>query len=127
MALDGYEIEAGRKLRVCTVPELLRERAEVKKSDRIGVGKKKEVPPQAAMPIRRPNQPGARRGGRGGLGVRRGGVGLSGARTKDDGVARQADRERGGAATAPGGKKSNADFKAMLPKVSEGNGEDKIK
>lgn len=93
LALDGHEIEAGRKLRVGTIAELFKEKPETK-SDKIGTAKKKDAPLQGMMPIRRPNQPGARRGGRGGLGFKRG----------------------GGEGTAGGGPKSNADFKAMLLK-----------
>ena len=93
LALDSHEIEAGRKLRVGTVAELFKEKPEIK-SDKIGAPKKKDAPLQGTMPIRRPNQPGARRGGRGGLGFKRG----------------------VGEGTAGGGPKSNADFKAMLLK-----------
>lgn len=99
LALDGYEIEAGRKLRVGTVAELFKEKPEFK-SDKIGAPKKKDAPLQGTMTIRRPNQPGARRGGKGGLGFKRGGVAPN----------------REGEGTAGGGPKSNADFKAMLLK-----------
>ena len=63
LIFDGYEIEPGRKLRVGAVPELLREKPEFK-TDKIGGPRKKNAPLEPAMPIRRPNQPGARRGGR---------------------------------------------------------------
>ena len=123
LALDGHEIESSRKLRVGTVPEMLREKAEVK-SDRIGGAKKKESAAslQSSMPIRRPTQPGTRRGGRGGLGAKRGGVGLNGSRTTGDGAGKDVaingsgeDHEEEGKEAA-GKAKSNADFKAMFLK-----------
>lgn len=123
LALEGHEIEPNRKLRVGTVSEMLRDKAEVK-SDRLGAPRKKDnaAALQTSMPIRRPTQGGARRGGRGGLGIRRGGVGLSGSRATHDGAGKDAPmngteedhgegKER--AATKP---KSNADFKAMFLK-----------
>lgn len=121
LAFDGHEIEPGRKLRVGTVPELLRQKEEYK-SDRIHAPKKADASTlQSSMPIRRPNQPGAKRGGRGGLGVKRGGVGLSGSRGTEDGAGGVApngpSQEQSGEDTAAGGKaKSNADFKAMFLK-----------
>ena len=118
LALEGFEIQPGRTLRVGTVAELFKEKAEIK-SDKIGQGKKKrDAPLQAAVPIRRPNQPGARRGGRGGLGVKRGGVGLGGARaTNDDaGKGALADADADGEESVAQGAKSNADFKAMFLK-----------
>ena len=87
LALDGHEIEGGRKLRVGTVPELMNEKAEVKS--------KKDALLQPTMPIRRPNQPGSKRGGRGGLGFKRG---------------------DSGATSSLGAAKNNADFKAMFLK-----------
>ena len=121
LALDGYEIEPDRNLRVGTVPEMLREKAELK-SDRRGYSKKKEDPAslRSAMPIRRPAQPGVRRGGRGGLGVKRGGVGLSGARATDGESGRStatngtAEDQDGEGKDAAGKAKSNADFKDMF-------------
>ena len=123
LALDGYEIEPNRNLRVGTVPEMLREKAELK-VDRLGYSKKKEDPAslRSAMPTRRPAQPGARRGGRGGLGVKRGGVALSGARATDDEAGRSsamngtAEDPDGEGKEAAGKAKSNADFKAMFLK-----------
>lgn len=75
---------------------------------------------QAAGPIKRPAQPGASRGRRGGLGVKRGGVGLSGARGHD-GVGQGQrkdgeDVEMSGNPDGQGKAKSNADFKAMFLK-----------
>lgn len=114
LALDGYEIEGGRKLRVGTVQELMQEKAEVK-SDKIGAPKKKDAPLQPAMPIRRPNQPGAKRGGRGGLGFKRGGVGLGGSGATS-GSGQKATPNGHGEGTTAEAAKSNADFKAMFLK-----------
>ena len=109
LALDGYEIEPGRSLKVGTVPEMLREKAEVK-STRIGGPRRKDASTtlQSSMPIRRPNQPGVKRGGRGGLGVKRGGVGHS---IVTNGAPEDTDMDAAG-----GGAKSNSDFKAMFLK-----------
>ena len=115
LALDGHEIESGRKLRIGTVAELLREKAEVK-SDKISAPKTKDAPLQAATSIRRPTQPGGRRGGKGGLGFKRGGVGLGGSRVTNDGSGREVGQNGEGEAHAVAGLKSNADFKAMLLK-----------
>ena len=127
LALDGHEIEPNRKLRVSTVPEMLREKAEVK-SSRIGdVPKKKQHTAsllQPSIPIRRPAQPGSRRGGRGGLGVKRGGVGLSGERGTGDGAGKEAavngsGEDHHGEEEGPERSvkaKSNADFQAMFLK-----------
>ncbi|KAI9755274.1 MAG: hypothetical protein M4579_004339 [Chaenotheca gracillima] len=90
LGIDGFEISPGRNIKVGSVKELLDSKSEFK-SDRITVGKKKEGNPSAKPglglqqtgPISRPAQPGARRGGRGGLGIKRGGVGLGGKRAGD--------------------------------------------
>ena len=75
LGLHGYEIVPGRSLRVGTVPEMLREKAEIK-TDKIQIGQAKKnssVPTPARLqpsgPIRRPGQ---RAGRRGGLGQRSG-------------------------------------------------------
>ena len=129
LALDGHAIEPNRPLRVATVPEMLKERAEVK-STRIGdAKKKKEKDPRqqpAMIPIRRPTQPGARRGGgRGGLGVKRGGdtsrrPTTSDAAGKEKEVALNGSSEEGHEGEeglgGSGKAKSNADFKAMFLK-----------
>ena len=106
LALDGYEIQPGRRLRVGTVAELLAEKAEVKR-DKIGAPKKIAAQLQAPMLIRRPGQPGGRRGGKGGLGFRRGGVGLGGKESAPDGQGEGHPNEA---------VKSNADFKAKFLK-----------
>lgn len=109
---------------------MLRQAAEVK-VDRIvaGGGKgrqekdegaKKGAMLQAVEPIKRPAQPGARRGGRGGLGLKRGGGGLSGVRAQDGaGLGREhegEDVQMNGDTDVKGKAKSNADFKAMFLK-----------
>ena len=108
LAFEGYEIVPGRRLRVGSVPEMLREKAEIK-VDKIQVGKAKKEPKiqngsvglQSAGPIKRPGQQGGRRGGLGqkkGLGFPR--STRSDGSTADDGTL--------------GGGKSNDDFRAML-------------
>lgn len=114
LGLEGHEIAPGRLIITGTVQEMNHHKAEYR-SDKIAVGaaaNSTSASLQSSAPIRRPNQPGARRGGRGGLGMKRGGVGLSGDRAKGDG-------EMNGTGTGDGqeeqGKaKSNADFKAMF-------------
>ena len=130
LGLEGLEIASGRKIGVGSVSEMLAQKAEWR-TDRIGVTSKKEkdkignaatLPPTA--PVRRPNQPGARRGGRGGLGFKRGGVGLSGSRGTQDGAGAAAGNGRisgdgddvGNAGGQEAKAKSNADFKAMFLK-----------
>ena len=95
------------------------------RSDRITVGaaaKTTNAQLQGPAPIRRPGQPGTRRGGKGGLGIKRGGVGLSGSRATNDsegkdvemnGTKEDEEKEKGKA-------KSNADFKAMFLKKDVG-------
>ena len=139
LALDGKEIAPGRAVRVETVGEMMKQKAEWKR-DRIVVGGvKKESGAKATPtllptgPIKRPVQPGGRRGGRGGLGIKGGGVGLSGSRAatgsnlavKEELVGEGAmdvdkmeDREE---KAERGGKKSNSDFKAMFLKGKETN------
>ena len=106
LALDGYEIQAGRRLRVGTVADLYEEKAEVKR-DKIGASKKNAAPLQPAMPIRRPGQTIGRRGGKGGLGFKRGGLGSSVKEPAPEG-------QREGHSTEA--VKSNADFKAKFLK-----------
>ena len=119
LGLEGHEIAPERYIRVGNVYEMKQQKGE-HRSDKIavGAGKKEATKLQGPGPIRRPNQPGARRGGKGGLGVKRGGVGLSGDRATNDG---DGDREGKGEGAEKDGKvKSNADFKAMfLPKEGE--------
>lgn len=128
LGLEGLEIASGRKIGVGSVNEMLKQKAEWR-TDRISVAPKKDksgnaltLPPTA--PVRRPNQPGARRGGKGGLGVKGGGVGLSGSRGTQDGAGAAAgdgrissganDDESAGGQEAKA--KSNADFRAMFLK-----------
>jgi len=119
LGIDGHEIAPGRLISTGTVNEMNHQKAEYR-SDKITVGaaaKTTNVLLQDAAPIRRPNQPGARRGGKGGLGMKRGGLALSGDRAKGDGERK--DVEMNGTGTGDGGgeqgkAKSNADFKAMF-------------
>ena len=106
MSLEGHEIDPGRKLRVGTVPEMLKQKAE-RITDKIVVGKPQEngIKPttngtlQPAI-VRRPGQ--AIRGRGGGLGIKRG-LGY-----------RPATGSHGGSVEKGG--KSQDDFRAMLTK-----------
>ncbi len=139
MRLEGYEIAPGRKIRVGTVAEMFAQKADLrldKLGDAAAAAKKKakqdsaaaaegggmsSAPFAGARHISRPAQPGARRGGRGGLGLKRGGGGLGGSRAGDTpAAAAAATTTAGEGATAEGsGGKSNADFKALFLKGKE--------
>ena len=104
LGVEGKEIVPGRTLVVGSVRELLSQLAERKELDRPATGKRAAGGKTTSKsrgggstgaaaihqpaPIKRPAQPGARRGGRGGLGIKRGGVGLSSSRatTRPQGV-----------------------------------------
>ena len=92
LGLEGHEIAPERHIRVGNVNDLKQQKGE-HRSDKAAVGGAAKLQGQA--PIRRPNQPGSRRGGKGGLGVKRAGAG-------------------GLSADSSGDSKSNADFKAMF-------------
>lgn len=117
LGIDGHEIAPGRKLGVGSVKEMLQQREEMR-HDRLGANSTKKhsegaMPFHVQPPIRRPNQPGARRGGKGGLGVKKGGVGWSGPRVTTDETGKEAEVN----GSAPDRKaKSNDDFKAMFLK-----------
>lgn len=127
LALEGYEIAPDRKLRIGTVSELNQQKEE-HRSDRIAVGAKAKstnAQLQGSAPIRRPGQLGARRGGKGGLGIKRGGVGLSGPRATNDAAQESKEGETNGTGGhveeegEVGKAKSNADFKALFLKKDE--------
>jgi RNA recognition motif-containing protein len=115
LALEGKEIVPGRPLHVGSVAELKTLQAE-RKTDRVTSIKheKPQTNLQPSGPIRRPQQPGARGGRRGGLGLKRA---PAPARPADqttpdsDKMDTTADSKDG-----DGGKpkKSNDDFRAML-------------
>ena len=116
LGLEGQEIAPGRRIKTGDVAEMKQLKAE-HRIDRIVVGSgKPSAALQPAAPIRRPNQPGARRGGKGGLGLKRGGVGLSGDRAKPHREDIDGSRERDGDAQENGKAKSNSEFKAMFIK-----------
>lgn len=118
LALEGHEIAPERQIRVGTVSDMNQQKAEYR-SDRIPVGaaaKTTNAQLQGPAPIRRPGQPGTRRGGKGGLGIKRGGVGLSGSRAMTDGEGKHAETKGTGEGEETGKAKSNADFKAMFLK-----------
>ncbi len=110
LGLEGYEITPGRNLRVGTVPEMFREKAEWK-TDKIQVGISKKdnaASTQASLqpsgPIRRPGQQAGRRGG---LGQKRG-LGF---------VASNGGAPKEESTNAPSqGGRSNDDFRELLNK-----------
>ncbi len=109
LGLEGQEITPGRHLRVGTVPDMLKEKAE-RKTDKIQVGKARKdnlVSTQASLqpsgPIRRPGQQAGRRGG---LGQKRG-LGFSASNGKDEKDSMNASSQGG---------KSNDDFRELLTK-----------
>ncbi|KAK1147318.1 Splicing factor [Aspergillus melleus] len=110
LELEGREIAPGRKLHVGTVAEMLRQSAEKKHSGAPSSQPKGNKPQgflQASGPVRRPPQPGARGGKRGGLGVKRGEKMTTTTTTT---------MTTDSASPAPGQstKKSNDDFRAMI-------------
>ena len=122
LALEGHEIAPDRKIRIGTSSELNQQKAEYH-SDRISVGaaaKTTNAQLQGPTSIRRPGQPGTRRGGKGGLGIKRGGVGLSGSRAKHNAEAKDEEINGTGEGEGKGKAKSNADFKAMFLKKDGG-------
>lgn len=114
LALEGKDIVPGRPLHVGSVAELKMLQAE-RKTDRI-TSIKQEKPKtnlQPTGPIKRPQQPGARGGRRGGLGVKRApGASAPDLETPDkDKMDTTADAKDGEGGKS---KKSNDDFRAML-------------
>jgi RNA recognition motif-containing protein len=114
LALEGKEIVPGRPLHVGSVAELKMLHAE-RKTDRITSIKQEKPKPslQPAGPIKRPQQPGAHGGRRGGLGLKRATAhGPSDKATPDnDKMDTTADSKDGDGGKS---KKSNDDFRAML-------------
>ncbi|KAI9783872.1 MAG: Splicing factor [Candelina submexicana] len=126
LGLERRELVPGRPIHTGTLPEMMKHGAE-KKHDRITVGKENKaalnkITPSmsVSMPIKRPNQPGAKRGGRGGLGIMREGVGLRGPRGRDgagnekDGKIKEGEAKVDDMTEGTEAPKSNADFKAMF-------------
>ena len=117
LGLEGHELVSGRKLGIGTVREMLQQKAEVK-NDRVGTSGVKKVEPsshalQGAMPIRRPTQPSAKRGGgKGGLGIKkRGPVPGSSVSAEGEQKEQSSDNMVNGSGQGP---KTNADFKTMF-------------
>ncbi|KAL4788622.1 hypothetical protein BJX76DRAFT_1675 [Aspergillus varians] len=111
LELDGQEISPGRKLRIGTVGEMLKQSAEWKQ--RHGqTPKPKEKLGSAFLaptaPIRRPPQPGGRSGKRGHLGVKRGLTQQTSTTTTTTTTATNASGE------GTKNQKSNDDFRAMI-------------
>ncbi|KAF2840240.1 hypothetical protein M501DRAFT_1002554 [Patellaria atrata CBS 101060] len=109
LGIEGIEIAPGRMIRVGTAEEMMKLQPE-RKWDKFSKRPKpeKQAKSLGSGIVERPAQPGARRGGRGGLGFRSGGVGLGGTRTGDG------NKEVGGEKAETDAAKSNADFRAML-------------
>ena len=112
LALEGKEIVPSRPLHIGSVAEMKKLHAE-HKTDRV-TSIKNDKPKntfQVPGPIKRPQQPGARGGRRGGLGMKRVTAGASPDKmdTTDD----QGGNESGKS------QKSNDDFRAMLSKRTE--------
>ncbi|KAJ5248068.1 hypothetical protein N7524_012028 [Penicillium chrysogenum] len=110
LALEGKEIAPGRPLHIGTVREMMSLQPEVKRDRGQPVkheNKTKKTNLQPTAPIRRPQQPGARRGG---LGMKR--------QTAFDQKQSAANPASDKMDTTPDGeskpKKSNDDFRAML-------------
>jgi hypothetical protein len=120
LGLEGREITDGRRIRVGTVPEMLKQAPEWK-GDQTQVGKKKEAERAAMMaqpagPVKRPQQPGGRGGRRGGLGMKRnGGFAAHSASTPAESNNTTAAGDGVEEKKAP---KNNADFRAMLQQKS---------
>lgn len=115
LALEGKEIVPGRAIHIGKVSEMMSLKAD-KKRDRITSikpEKPKATTLQPAGPIKRPQQPGARGGRRGGLGQRRAITGSTLSNDKMDTTSDDKDIESG----KP--KKSNDDFRAMLQQKRE--------
>lgn len=106
LGLEGQEIAPGRPLRVGTVPEMLRQSAEMKTNNPPKEKSSSLLAPSG--PIRRPQQPG-RGGKRGGLGVKRTTEGSSG-RNVTKATTTTTTTEGEGEST----KKNNDDFRAMI-------------
>lgn len=120
LGLEGQEIVPGRRIAVGTEDDMKQQKSEYR-SDKIvtGAARREAAKLQGPAPVRRPNQPGARRGGKAGLGFKRGGVSSSGERTTTDGEEHGAEVHGGKDKPAPEVKpkaKSNAEFKAMFLK-----------
>lgn len=116
LELEGHEISPGRHIRVGSVNDMMKQKAE-RRVDRIQIGKQKDkstVMFQPSGPIKRPARPlGRGTGRRGGLGVKRGGgIGLSHSTgpqgSTDDGG------DRNSVATDEKTTKNNDDFRAMI-------------
>lgn len=117
LGLEGFEISPGRGIHVGTVPEMLKQAADVK-VDKIQVGKQKRVGVSATAstfhpsgPIARPAPPGRR----GGLGMKRRGGLLGGASSGPSGAAEGSEDAHGSSNGTVSGK-SNDDFRALLEK-----------
>ena len=116
LGLEGQEIAPGRPIGIGTVGEMKRQRGE-HRSDKItsDVAKQDAAKLQGPALVRRPVQPGMRRG-RGGLGLKRGGA-SNGDRAAQAREGEDVVMDAVGEVVGDTGKaKSNADFKAIFLK-----------
>ncbi|GJP92434.1 pre-mRNA splicing factor [Aspergillus niger] len=130
LELEGQEITPGRKLHVGTVPEMLKQTAEKKSSNgpsqgTSGSSKAKDKPSglfPVAKPIKRPPQPGARGGKRGGLGVKRATATSSanGQTTTTTTTTTTMTTDSAAPGEGQSTKKSNEDFRAMIQRSRAG-------
>jgi len=131
---DGLEISDGRKIRLGTYEELRATGREYKvnkltasapkKKDSEGESGNKDVP---SLPFgSRISRPAQRGGRRGGLGLKNSGVGFGGPRAKPTEAGETKDVEMKDTETSGalnGGRKTNADFRALFVKSKEGEGD----
>jgi RNA recognition motif-containing protein len=99
--LQNYEIDPGRRIRVTSLEEMLQQKPELKTAQ-FSKRPAPNVPSAASGPVRRPAQPGVRKGGH--LGMRSAALLGSGSGGTDDA---KVDGEAGT-------KKSNDDFRSMI-------------
>ncbi|KAL8756257.1 MAG: hypothetical protein Q9184_004562 [Pyrenodesmia sp. 2 TL-2023] len=121
LGIDGHEITPGRSLRVGTVGELRKQKAE-KRRDKFGGNddpkRNTTAGLQSNVPIGRPRQIGISRGRGGGLGVKRDGansiIGL-GRPQSNEAAANHDSKDTSSAQAGQAGQaKSNADFRNMM-------------
>lgn len=118
LGLKGQEITPGRLVGVGTEQEMKQQKEEYR-SDKILVGaaKREAAKLQGPAPVRRPNQPSSRRGGKAGLGFKRSSHGMGGERTTRDSndTVGETNGDGGGVGIEERPKvKSNAEFKALF-------------
>jgi hypothetical protein len=99
--LQNYEIDPGRRIRVTSLEEMLQQKPELKTAQ-FSKRPAPHVPSAASGPVRRPAQPGVRKGGH---------LGMRSAALLGSGSGGTGDAKAEGEA---GTKKSNDDFRSMI-------------